>query len=61
MSCYTREAPFFLRMFVAFASHHRCNDCGKVCWVWQDCLRPSDAYHQECFDKKYDAKKGVGE
>lgn len=52
MICYTEPAPFFLRPFVAFASHHRCWECGKVCWSWQDCIRPSDAYHQNCFDKK---------
>ncbi len=50
--CYTRKAPFFLRMFVAFASHHRCYYCGKVCWEWQDCFRPSDAYHEKCWEVK---------
>ena len=54
--CYTIQAPFFLRWLVAFASHHRCHECGKVCWTWQNCFRPSDAYHQECFDKKYKEK-----
>ncbi len=52
MICYTYPAPFFLRMFVAFASHHRCYECNKVCWIWQDCTRPSDAYHEKCWETK---------
>ena len=57
MICYTKKAPFFTRMFVAFASHHRCYYCDKVCWVWQDCIRPSDAYHNECWEKEYSERK----
>ena len=53
MISYTAPAPFLLGFLVAFASHPRCNECGKVCWMWQNCTRPSDAYHTECFDKKH--------
>jgi len=51
MICYTEPAPFLLQPLVAFASHHRCNYCGNVCWAWQDCIRPSDAYHAKCLKK----------
>jgi len=45
-----------INLFAAFYTHPYCEHCGRVCWVWQDVLRPSDAYHQRCFDIKYKGK-----
>lgn len=35
-------------MFELFYTHPYCKFCEKKIWIWQNGIRPSDAYHTKC-------------
>ena len=42
----------------AFWSHPDYDYCHKRCYIWQDCVRPSDAYHTKCLHREFAEEKG---
>lgn len=42
-----------IEFMIMFPSHPFCEGCRKYIWFWQKGVRPTDAYHMKCFNKKY--------